>query len=101
MTTAPEVREVARDYLPWMTLAPLIGVAAWIFDGIFIGATLTGLMMRTMLVSVAIYAVALAVLVPVMGNHGLWAALMVLNAARGVTMALAYPAVARKAAGGN
>jgi multidrug resistance protein, MATE family len=99
MTTAPEVREVARDYLPWLVLAPLIGVASWIFDGIFIGATLTGLMMRTMLVSVAIYAVALVVLVPVMGNHGLWTALMVLNAVRGVTMALAYPAVARKAAG--
>jgi multidrug resistance protein, MATE family len=101
MTTAPEVRIAARDYLPWLVAAPLIGVASWIFDGIFIGATLTGLMMRTMLVSVSIYAVALVVLVPLMGNHGLWGALMVLNAARGVTMGLAYPAVARKATGEN
>jgi multidrug resistance protein, MATE family len=101
MTTASEVREAARVYLPWLVLAPVIGVASWIFDGIFIGATLTGLMMRTMLVSVAIYLAALAVLVPLMGNHGLWGALMVLNTARGVTMALAYPAVGRKAAQGN
>ncbi len=99
MTTAPEVRAVAREYLPWMVAAPLIGVAAWIYDGIFIGATLTGLMMRAMLVSVAIYAAALVVLVPAFGNHGLWAALMVLNIARGVTMGLAFPAVERKAAG--
>jgi multidrug resistance protein, MATE family len=99
MTTAPEVRVVARDYLPWLVAAPVIGVASWIFDGIFIGATLTGLMMRTMLVAVTVYLAALAVLVPAFGNHGLWGALMVLNTARGVTMALAYPAVARKAAG--
>ncbi len=101
MTTAPEVRAAARDYLPWMVAAPVIGVAAWIYDGIFIGATLTGLMMRTMLVSVAIYAAALAVLVPGFGNHGLWGALMVLNVARGVTMWRAYPAVEGKAAGGK
>jgi MATE family multidrug resistance protein len=101
MTTAPEVRQVARDYLPWLVLAPLIGVAAWIYDGIFIGATLTGLMMRAMLVSVAIYAATLAVLVPAFGNHGLWGALMVLNLARGVTMGWIFPAVLRKAEGAN
>jgi hypothetical protein len=33
--------------------APLIGVAAWIYDGIFIGAMLTGDMLRAMLLSVA------------------------------------------------
>jgi MATE family multidrug resistance protein len=40
---------------------------------------------------VAIYVVALFVLVPVFGNHGLWAALMVLNIARGVTLGWRYP----------
>ena len=97
MTTSVEVRAEARAYLPWLWVAPLIGVASWVYDGIFIGATLTGLMMRTMAVSVAVYLLALALLVPALGNHGLWAALMVLNATRGVTMALASPAVVRKA----
>ena len=50
-----------------------------------------------MVVSVAIYAAALAVLLPAFGNHGLWAALMVLNAARGVTLALRYPALEARA----
>ncbi|MGL4321842.1 MAG: MATE family efflux transporter, partial [Paracoccaceae bacterium] len=99
LTTSPEVRAEARAYLPWLWVAPLIGVASWIYDGIFIGATLTGLMLRTMAISVALYILALALLVPGLGNHGLWAALMVLNTARGVTMALASPAVERKAAG--
>ncbi|MDP3197636.1 MATE family efflux transporter [Tabrizicola sp.] len=97
MTTSPEVREAARGYLPWLVAAPLIGVAAWIYDGIFIGALLTGDMLRAMLLSVAVYGVALAVLVPLGGNHGLWAALMVLNAVRTVTLWRKYPKILARA----
>jgi len=91
MSTAPEVRQTARAFLPWIAVAPLIGIASWMFDGIFIGATLTREMRNAMLASVAVYIAALMLLVPAFGNHGLWAALMVLNAVRGVTMAAYYP----------
>lgn len=93
MTTAPEVRGEARHFLPWLVAAPLIGVASWIYDGIFIGALQTRAMLRAMALSVGVYALALAVLIPVLGNHGLWAGLMVLNATRGLTMRAAYPKV--------
>ncbi len=98
MTTAPDVRLEARHFLIWVVAAPVIGVFAWIYDGIFIGATLTAQMRRTMMLSACVYAVALAVLVPLFGNHGLWAALMVFFAARGVTMWRAYPALATRIA---
>jgi multidrug resistance protein, MATE family len=98
MTTSPEVRDAARVYLPWLVAAPLIGVAAWIYDGIFIGALLTGDMLHAMLASVAVYGVALAVLVPLGGNHGLWAALMVLNGVRTFTLWRLYPRIEAKAA---
>jgi MATE family multidrug resistance protein len=65
------------------------------YDGIFIGATRTRAMRNAMAGSVAIYVVALLVLVPLAGNHGLWAALMVLNIARGLWMAALYPALLR------
>ncbi|MES0823790.1 MATE family efflux transporter [Ruegeria sp. SCP11] len=91
MSTSPDVRLAARDYLIWAALAPAIGVASWMFDGIYIGATWTRAMRNAMIQSVAIYVVALFVLVPTLGNHGLWAALMVLNIARGVTMGWRYP----------
>lgn len=97
MTTAPNVRLVARDYLPWLVAAPMIGVWAWMLDGIFIGATLTREMRQTMLVSVMAYAAALAVLIPLWGNHGLWAGLMVLNVMRGIAMARKWPMVEAKA----
>jgi len=97
MAKDPAVQAAARDFLPWVAAAPLIGVASWMFDGIFIGATMTREMRLAMLTSAACYLAAVLVLVPLAGNHGLWAALMVLNAARGVTMALYYPRAERLA----
>ncbi|WP_372573253.1 MATE family efflux transporter [Ruegeria jejuensis] len=91
MATSPEVRAAGREYLWWAALAPVIGVASWMFDGIYIGATWTREMRNAMLVSVAVYVAALLALVPLLGNHGLWAALMVLNIMRGVTLGLRYP----------
>lgn len=91
LTTAPQVRIDARTYLPWLVAAPLIGVTSWLMDGVFIGATLTREMRNAMLLSVAVYLVALMTLPLWWGNHGLWAALMVLNACRGVAMSWLYP----------
>lgn len=96
MTTSPEVRAEARLYLAWAALAPVIGIAGWMLDGIYFGATWTREMRIAMLQSVAVYVVALAVLVPWLGNHGLWASLMILNVARGLTLGLRYPALEAK-----
>ncbi|GGB24658.1 MATE family efflux transporter [Allosediminivita pacifica] len=98
LAKAPEVQAEARVYLPWMAAAPLLGLAAWMLDGIFIGATRTGDMRNMMLVSFAVYVASVAVLLPLMGNHGLWASLMICFVVRGVTLALRYPALERAAA---
>lgn len=93
MTTAPDVRQVAREFLPYMALAPLAGVAAWMFDGIFIGATRSADMRNMMIVSAVIYAAAAALLIPAYGNHGLWIAFLISFVVRGITLALRYPAL--------
>jgi MATE family multidrug resistance protein len=97
MTTSEDVRAEARIYLPWMIAAPVLGVASWMLDGIFIGATRTADMRNMMVVSAAIYAVAAWALVPAYGNHGLWIALLISFIARGVTLAVRYPALERSA----
>ena len=97
---APDVREAARHYLPWLIAAPLIGVASWIYDGIFIGALMTREMLRAMFLSVLLYTLAVVALPLAMGNHGLWAALMVLNAARGLTMRAAFPRLFQRVSAG-
>lgn len=91
MATAPQVRETARHYLIWVALAPLISVASFMFDGIYIGATWTRDMRIAMIQAVGIYVIALVIFVPVLGNRGLWLALMVLNIARAATLAARYP----------
>lgn len=97
MSTAPEVREEARTYLIYMILTPIAGVAAWMLDGIFIGATRTRDMRNMMAISFVIYGVAAALLIPVFGNHGLWVALLVSFVARGITLGVRYPALERLA----
>ena len=91
MTTAEDVRVVSYDYLPWMVLAPLVGAAAWMLDGIFIGATRTADMRNMMFISFCIYLIALAFLLPKYDNHGLWASLIIFSIARGVTLCYKYP----------
>ena len=91
MTTAEDVRVVSYDYLPWMVLAPLVGAAAWMLDGIFIGATRTADMRNMMFISFCIYLIALAFLLPKYDNHGLWASLIIFSIARGVTLGYKYP----------
>ncbi|MEF3048368.1 MATE family efflux transporter [Pseudotabrizicola sp. L79] len=95
MTTAPDVRAEARSLLIWVALAPVIGIASWMYDGIFIGATLTRAMVISVAVAVVAYGAAVALLPPIFGNHGLWAALMVLNAMRGITAGLMWPGLRR------
>jgi len=91
MTTAEDVRIVSYEYLPWMVLAPLVGAAAWMLDGIFIGATRTADMRNMMFISFCIYLIALAFLLPKYDNHGLWASLIIFSIARGVTLGYKYP----------
>jgi MATE family multidrug resistance protein len=93
MTKSAEVQAEARLYLPWMIAAPLVGCAAWMFDGIFIGATQGRDMRNMMIVSFVIYWIAVWVFLPLFGNHGLWMALLVSFIARGITLGLRYPAL--------
>jgi MATE family multidrug resistance protein len=83
MTSQPALRTLAREFLPWLVAAPLVGCWAYLFDGVFVGATMNRQMRDTMLfAALAVYLPAWWLLRP-FGNHGLWAAFMLFNAARG------------------
>ncbi len=97
MTTAPEVRDVARTYLPYMVAAPIVGVAAWMLDGIFIGATRTKDMRNMMLISTLIYFAAVVPLMAVFQNHGLWLGLLLSFIVRGATLGWKYPSLEAEA----
>jgi len=99
MTLSPEVREVARTYLPWVAVSPVLGVICFQFDGIFTGAMATKDMRNMMIVSLGVFLLAWWLLEAPFGNHGLWAALDIFFIARGITFATRMPSLERRAFG--
>lgn len=100
MTVDPDVRVAARAFLPFVVVLSVLGVGAYMLDGIFIGATGTREMRNTVTLAVAIYAVILWQAVPVWGNPALWSALIALNLMRGVFLGMLYPQLERRVARG-
>ena len=98
MAKAPDVQTEARTFLWYMVAAPIVGCAAWMLDGIFIGATRGRDMRNMMMLSFVIYWIAILVLLPMLGNHGLWLALLISFVARGITLGAKYPSLERSAA---
>jgi MATE family multidrug resistance protein len=94
ITTSPEVRLAARQFMLLAALAPTCGVLAYCLDGIYIGASWAREMRNLMLVAFATYLAAWYLLRP-FGNTGLWIALLILLMSRGVLQALRYPAMLR------
>jgi MATE family multidrug resistance protein len=94
MTASTDVRLVARDYLLYAALASVIGVFAFAYDGIYVGATWTRDMRNLMIVSLALYLAVWWLLRPY-GNSGLWWAILIYFGARGALQAARYPALAR------
>lgn len=91
------VQESAGIYLPYMVAAPIVGVAAWMFDGIFIGATRTTDMRNMMVISAVVYFSAVVPLMAVFGNHGLWLGLLLSFIVRGATLGWKYPGLEAEA----
>lgn len=97
LTDDKEVIAAAGTYFYWALAIPVAGIAAFIWDGIFIGATAT----RGMLLSMATAAISFFVLYyafrPALGNHALWLAFLVYLFMRGAVQTGLSRRVVRKA----
>ena len=96
MTNVEAVREVARLYLPWAAISPLISFWSFQLDGIYIGATHAREMRNSMATALLFYLVAVVVLIPLWDNHGLWASFMILMIVRAITLGWGYPKIERE-----
>lgn len=95
LTANPQVREMARAYLPLAALTPLMGVAAFGYDGIYAGSTWARDMRNLMFLSVALFFLAWWISLP-FGNTGLWVAYLAFMGGRGVFQAIRLPALMRR-----
>ncbi|MBR1666827.1 MAG: MATE family efflux transporter [Bacteroidaceae bacterium] len=88
LTDDATVIEAALIYQPWTLLFPLCGMAAFIWDGIYIGATATKGMLISMASGMVVFFLLYLTLVPLWGNHGLWVAFVAYLTTRGVSQTL-------------
>ncbi|MEC9256895.1 MAG: MATE family efflux transporter [Candidatus Poribacteria bacterium] len=81
----------AAPYMIWIVLAPIINIAPYIWDGVFLGATATRIMRNAMVFSTLCIFIPSYYIFILYGNHGLWFSLTLLNIARGVSLFLLAP----------
>lgn len=86
LTDDREVLSSLSHYQHWTLLLPLCGVASFLWDGIYIGATSTRLMLLSMAVSMVIFLSGYFLLIPHYGNHGLWISFLAYLACRGLML---------------
>ena len=90
LTDEPHVVAASHTYYYWALAIPLAGMAAFVWDGVFIGCTMT----RGMLVSMAFAAATFFVLYYALrgsyANHGLWMAFIAYMAVRGIAQSFIF-----------
>ncbi len=97
LTKTETVQTIARDYIVWIAILPLLSVWSFLLDGIFFGMTRGSDMRNAMLISMLVYIATISIFNgPLeMGNHGLWLAFSIFMVARAVTLGVRYPALER------
>lgn len=91
----PEARDAAQAFLPWCAAVPVLGIAAWQLDGLFLGTT-QGRALRTAgVISAVLYIGADLLLRPALGNTGVWAAFLLMYMFRAAALGLFVPRLFR------
>ncbi len=94
----PEVAREAQAMAIWLVAIPFAGVASFVFDGVFVGASWTRALLGTMLGAAAVYATALWLTWP-LGNHGLWLSFTLFLAVRAILQAAMVPYLMKRSFG--
>ncbi len=90
LTDLPDIRTTTLRYLPWLIVSPLIAVWSYLYDGVFVGATLAREMRNIMLISAFVIFIPAWYTLQFLGNDGLWLSFMLFLASRGIGMHIYY-----------
>ena len=98
ITSVEPVVQTAVEFMPWIVIAPLISVWCYLFDGLYFGTTHTREARNSMLYAMSVYFPLVWLLLPALGNHALWIAVLAFMAVRGLVLFAWYPRIERAAA---
>lgn len=93
MTSIDDVIIVAENYLIWLIIMPVIGVWAYVLDGLFVGTTRSHEMRDSMLIATFGVYLPAWYLLQSFGNDGLWFALLLFIGARGLVQCFYIPRI--------
>ena len=96
LTDLEEVRQAVDRIMPLIIALPVVAVWCYQFDGVYIGATAGAAMMVTMAIAFGVYLLVLEPMTARWGVAGLWGAVLVFMAARGIAQAAWYPRLAQR-----
>lgn len=90
LTDDHTVISASAAYFPWAVFIPVCGMAAFIWDGVFIGITATRGMLVSSVVSALLFFALYKALQPSLHNHALWISFLVYLAMRGAVQTVIY-----------
>ncbi|MBI9038427.1 MAG: MATE family efflux transporter [Bacteroidales bacterium] len=91
LTDNEKIINQAADYLIWVGIIPVITFAAFLWDGIFIGATATSQLRNAMIIStLLIFLPSYFLTFQSFANNGLWFSLLLFMASRSVILTIFY-----------
>lgn len=90
LTNKVDVIEACKEYQIWVLMIPIVGFSAFLWDGIFIGATASKQMRNSMFVAAACFFAIYYSLYGNWGNNALWFAFIVYLGMRGIMQAFLY-----------
>ena len=93
ITKLPDVLALSRELMPYVYFSGFYMTAAFMLDGIFLGATRAGDMRDSVIAGLVVQTALVLVLVPWLGMHGLFISVVGFMTARGVVLMLRYPAL--------
>lgn len=90
LTNEEDVISCSADFMPWVWVLPVASVAAFIWDGIFIGTTASRLMFYSSAISAIVFFSVYFSLSPTLHNHALWLAFIMYMITRGLSQTIMY-----------
>ncbi len=93
LTDKQNVIELSKQFSFWVCLIPIAGFSAFLWDGVFVGATASHQMRNSMLIAVAAFFIVYYVFSSIFANNILWIAFIVYLALRGGIQSFMAPAI--------
>jgi len=91
LTDIATVRLGVGELMPVVIALPVVAVACYQFDGVYVAATAGRAMMVTMAIAFSVYILVLDPMATRWGLAGLWGSVLIFMAARGIAQAAWYP----------